>query len=73
MVKFVVVMIKSKKRPVVENGQLSEAAEILHWEHQEAEINNYLMRGYEIVHTIDLEDLRGVYILFVLQKRARNS
>lgn len=68
MVKFVVVTIKKKFGTQVVNGRLEEPSDVLHWEHQESEINDYLMRGYEIVHTHDLEDLRGVYILFVLQK-----
>ncbi len=69
MVKFIVVTIKKKFGTQIVNGQLNEPAEVLHWEHQESKINDYLMKGFEIVHTMDLEDTKGVYILFILKKK----
>lgn len=69
MVKFVVVRVKTKLGLHVQNGQLAEPEEIIAWERQEATINDLLLKGFEITYHVTLEDLRGMYILFVLYRR----
>lgn len=69
MVKFVVVTAKAKRKVEIFDGSLvtqDNSRELLR---EEDKVNKWLLQGYEILHSVTLEDIKGVYILFVLYKR----
>lgn len=68
MVKFVVVRAKAKQKAQIFDGALVEQDNSRELLREEDKVNNWLLQGYEIIHSLTLEDIKGIYILFVLYK-----
>ena len=68
MVKFLKVTLKKFKPQIINNELVGHDLDSM-IQHEEDKVNRWLIKGFEIIHVIDIEDLRGFHLLFVLHKK----
>jgi hypothetical protein len=69
MIKFVRIRIKAKRGPSVIDGRLVEFDSERELLAQEDAVNKWVLQGFDVIHSLTIEEITGVYVVFVLYKK----